>query len=417
MKPQWEKMIPDNRNPLREQGANLFKNLPFPHKKQEHWKYTALEDFLPEQLDVNEQDGSLATADSLFPHIDAHRLFIINGKLDRNQSTLPEKMVIHESVDGDMPFSLSELDSKDEMEAFNQAAFKQGIGLTLPKGTVLEKPLMIFHLGTETSSQMEITRLHFQFGPNTEAQILEFLMPKKSCLQNVTTLTLENNAHIEHIRINLGTPNSLLLATCKAYLKKDAQLNNFALTLGGKLTRQNINVYLQESGSFARVNGLYCLKENEHGDHNGQIHHLVEKTTSNQLYKGIVDDEGHGIFTGKVIIHREAIEVDATQLNKNILLSKKAHVNSRPQLEVYADDVKAAHGATVGQISPEEVFYLQSRGIDYHRAQKIICHAFAREPIEYLKSKAIGDAIGKLIFDEFEKRAMRHFEEVEVSND
>lgn len=173
----------------------------------------------------------------------------------------------------------------------------------------------------------------------------------------------------------------MLLNNTVSKIKADSHYSNVNIHTGSRLTRHNVHSEINEEGATSDIHGLYILNDDTHVDTNSFIHHNAPHTFSNQLYKTVLDDSSRGVFTGLIRVEKDSQKVDSKQLNKNLLLTKKAHANSRPQLEIYADDVKCAHGSTTGQIRDDELFYFQSRGINAVKARKILAKAFINEVI------------------------------------
>jgi Fe-S cluster assembly protein SufD len=194
---------------------------------------------------------------------------------------------------------------------------------------------------------------------------------------------------VEHVQISQGNDSNFSHAETQVTLKKDARYRNVLLHLSGKLNRRNVNIDLWESGAHAESYNLYLTDRTEHSDISTQVQHRAADTTSNQIAKGILDGESKGIFTGKIHIHPKAQRVASGQLNKNLLLSKKAQAHSQPQLEIFADDVKCSHGSTTGQLSPDEVFYFQARGIPADKARTLLAHGFGLEVVMKIQNEIV----------------------------
>lgn len=380
------------------QAREVFKAWGIPTKKNENYKYTNLDKAFPDEL-------NLATADQVQEHTlletpGDYILVFDNGEFEKNFSVLPEGVTL-EKVE-------SELQATDPLEALNIIMAPNQYRLKVAKNTVTPLITILQRLDSE-SGQLILTSLEIVVETGAQAQFFEVFHSQKevenTSLTN-TSFILKPNARVHHTKALLTKSAHTHVGKVNATVQRDAHFNSLTFSVDGKLNRNNVEVSINEQGAHATVNGLYTGKEKQHQDNFTTIHHNAAHTTSDQIFKGILDDEAHGVFTGKVIIHRDAQQVDSSQLNKNLLLSKKANVDTRPQIEVYADDVKCGHGATVGQINQEEVFYLECRGIPKDKAQKILCHAFAFEAVESCENKELTDWLAAKLFELFEQYAL-----------
>ena len=389
--------------PLQKKAAESFLSTGIPNTKVEAYKYTSFNKSLPEALNLSQENFQLSRDSfSKFTLENATHLFFENGNLNLDLSSFSEGVKINE-LSGD----LSEI-GNDPFETFTYLNSKKRWSLELKKGEKLS-PIVIHYFSHSMEKDFQPNLLEVTVPTHTEVTIFEVFESSEensSTQLPFTSLNLQAGARVEHIKANLNQMATNQVSTLKATLERDAWFNSITFNVGGGLSRNNIEVKLNESNATANVHGLFTTRANQHCDNFSNIHHAKERTYSSQLYKGILDDESRGAFTGRIVVHRDAQEVDSNQLNKNLLLSKKAKIDTRPQLEVYADDVKCAHGATIGQISEEEVFYLESRGIPKAQAQKMLCHAFANEVLELIENKDISNWLGEVLFERFEKFAL-----------
>jgi Fe-S cluster assembly protein SufD len=213
----------------------------------------------------------------------------------------------------------------------------------------------------------------------------------------VTEIHLRESSSLDHYHIQRQRHDASAIGTIHIWQEASSALNSDSVTLGGALVRTQVNVELLGEKADAVLNGLYCLDGDRHADLTTLIDHAVPLTTSKQRYKGILDDQSHGVFTGKVIVRPNAQKISAEQSNPNLLLSDDAIVNSQPQLEIYADDVKCSHGATIGQLDDDALFYLQSRGIDLESAKAIMTYAFAADVIADMALAPLRAQLGEIL--------------------
>lgn len=389
---------------FRQEALNQFKQCGLPHKKLEDYKYTDVSEHFNKEL-------KLAPASSDFDrdelrekaNLGTANLVFINGNLVTEFNKLPNGVQLEHSMK--VP-SLTDFPS-DSLENLNLALTKKIFKLTIDKNVSVAESFNIIHFSNKSSENLvSSSRLLIDVAENSSIDIFESFISSDGIILNrghLTQLVCHRNSNVLHVKaVNEGN-SSFHFSSFKAVVKKAANLNSFTFSIGGKLIRNNISIELVEPEARALVNGLYALKGKQHCDNFCHIHHRAERTESEQLFKAVLDDLSHGIFTGKIVVHRDAQLVSSSQLNKNLLLSKKAHADTRPQLEVYADDVKCAHGATVGQLSEEELFYLESRAISPRDARVMLCHGFVQEALDTITNDKTKKILEELLYKDYEK--------------
>ncbi|MBY0416085.1 MAG: Fe-S cluster assembly protein SufD [Bdellovibrionales bacterium] len=282
----------------------------------------------------------------------------------------------------------------------------------MKKNTVIDFPITIVHLVDEAAINKIISpRITIVAESFSKVSIAEIFTSTQNLLFQYTTnsstnIDLKENAFVEHVKIQTEALQSTHIGLTKAIVAKSAQFKSMTLDFGIMTSRHNIDIEVNGEGADAHVNGLYTLSKSTHADIFSNINHNAAHTTSDQLFKGILAGESHGAFTGKISIAKDAQLVNSNQLNKNLMLSKKAHIDTRPQLLVAADDVKCAHGATIGQLSPDEEFYLESRGIKKDMAKRMLCHGFAADVLFKIDNKSIQARAMDLLKDNFERTTL-----------
>ncbi len=379
-----------------------FEIMGIPSKKDEDWKYTSI----AKSLSSRAFNGKESIIHDLPKFILDKRGYLIfnNGVFNKFQSVLPAGLELSSLLNQEKFF--------DSFDALNYASALSAISFIIKKNTQIDFPISIIHLVDDIGvNKMINPRINFIAEPQSKMTFVEIFTSTQIELFQYTTnssinFMLQPNSKIEHIKIQNEATNSVHVGLTQARLKKDASFKSITIDFGLLKARHNINVDLIENGSEAAVHGLFALKNTEHTDIFSIIHHHAGMTTSEQLFKGIVSGNAHGIFTGKIIIEKDAQLVSSSQLNKNLLLSKKAHIDTRPQLLVHADDVKCSHGATIGQLSPDEEFYLESRGIPSVRAKKMLCHGFAMDVLFKIDNESIRKMCEQLLVEHFEKTAL-----------
>jgi Fe-S cluster assembly protein SufD len=323
-------------------------------------------------------------------------IYLTNGIFDTLHSKLPDGITIdHVTFNGET--------FEDGLDALNAVAAVSPQTFTLKKNTILSFPITIVHNVTDSGVNKIVSpRLNFVVEENSEAAIIEVFTSQQYNLFQYTTnaftsFTLLKNAKIEHVKIVSEAKNSLHIGWTVANLARDTHLNSTVISMGQVAANNNLIINLNDVGAETSANAVFTLEKSETNNIFTTINHKHSHTHSTQLCKGILKDESFGSFNGNIVVAPDAQEITSGQLSKNLLLSKKAHIDTRPQLLVSADDVKCSHGATVGQLSDEETFYLESRGISKARAKEMLMHGFSKEIIHLIKNKMIRDYCEKLI--------------------
>src|SRR3569833_2424721 len=270
--------------------------------------------------------------------------------------------------------------------ALNNAFAEDGVYLVLEKGAVLERPLQFVFIATAAlDGRVTHPRIVVAAYEGSQVMLLEryVALDDVSYFTNaVTVLALGQNAQIEHVRLQEEVGKAFHISGVHVHQDNDSRYTSHAISLGGAWTRNDVDVQLAAPGVECGLNGLYMAGGRQHVDTHTRIDHLQPHGTSREFYKGVLDGFGRGVFNGKVLVHPDAQKTDARQGNQNLLLSDNAEADSKPELEIYADDVKCAHGATVGQLDADAVFYLRSRGMDEQAARSRLTYAFAGDIID-----------------------------------
>ncbi len=387
---------------INENALSEFEKLGLPDKKEEIWKYTNASSFLNSNLRLGAPKKTI-THQVIDKHLigkDSNRIVFINGNMDSNYTFLNENISLSIENESDHPRGLS----KDSFGLLNKAVSTEELFIEVKPNFVLEKPLEIIHLTTiENDGFINCPRIHIQVGSYSKISILEhfaceaYEASPHYFVNAHTSINCEEGSSVEHVKCQRDSLKAVHIAEVKAAVKKDSAFKSFTLSLGANLARNNINSFLEGTWAHTNVHGLFVIKENQHCDNYSVIDHKVPNTTSDQLFKGVLDEKSHGVFTGKVIVNPDAQQVNSGQLNKNLLLSKSAKVNTRPILEIEADDVKCAHGATIGQIDENQAFYLRTRGVSERKAQEILCQAFVQEALDQIAHDGIRNFVTPLV--------------------
>ena len=289
--------------------------------------------------------------------------------------------------------------SENGFTALNTAFVANGALVMIPKGVSMTSPLhLLFLTNPVQPSPALFPRVLMVAEENSSATIIESYRDLASChrvsagsyfTNAVVEIVLKDGARLEHYRIQDESPEAFHVTTTRADLGRDSSFDTTNITLGARLSRHNLSVVMDHEGAECWVDGLYIVGDGQHADTHSVIDHKQPHCTSHQLYKGILDGKSRAVFNGKVFVRHGAMGTDANQTNKNLLLSNDAQVDTKPQLEILADDVKCAHGAAIGQLDEDELFYLASRGIHSHLARNLLTYGFAEEVIAKIKIESI----------------------------
>jgi Fe-S cluster assembly protein SufD len=410
---------------LRETALERFEQTGFPTTDNEDWKYTnvaaiakgAFTPFAPgagDELKAEQVSAFLAAEAS-------SRLVFVNGIYRAEFSSngnLPAGVVVtdfatafggeHETL---LRTYLARPD-KTEMDGFNalNAAFlRSGALIHLPKGAQVAEPIQLLFLSTETAQPAAVfPRVLVLAERESAATIIEsyasVAAEKRSLTNAVVEVFVGENARLTHYKVQSESDAAFHIAATVAELERSGVYDLTTITLGAQLSRHGINVQLAHEGAECWVDGLYLVGTGQHADTHSLIDHISPHCTSHQLYKGILDGKSRAVFNGKVFVRRDAQQTDAQQSNKNLLLSSEARVDTKPQLEIFADDVKCSHGATVGQLEEEELFYLVSRGLHTDLARNLLTYGFAEELVEKIKIESIKRQLDEAILNRLHAR-------------
>ena len=394
---------------LREHAMDRFEELGFPSTKDEEWKYTNVAPigkiaFRPSTL----AEASAEVNGHKLVHLGGaeakeSQLVFVNGILRDDLSSLAAlsqivalnlSQAIADERYGEIAWKhlAQQADSvADGFTALNTAFISDGAFVYIPKGLTVDTPLHLLFIsdGAQTAS---FPRLLLVADENSSATVIE----KYICLQAgqyftnaVVEIVLKEGARLEHYKLQRESLEAFHIATTAADLGPKSSYDATTITFGAKLSRHDINVIMDHEGAECWVDGLYLITTDQHADTHSLIDHRKPHCTSRQLYKGILDGKSRAVFNGKIFVRHDAQKTDAMQTNKNLLLSNEARVDTKPQLEILADDVKCAHGAAVGQIDEDELFYLETRGIHQDLARNLLTYGFAEEVIAKIKIDSI----------------------------
>lgn len=405
---------------LRENGMERFEQLGFPSVEAEEWKYTNLSPLSKTQFETAvETTPSTLDKSELEPFFYAEasgsRLAFVNGIYNQELSSveaLPQGVVaenLANALSGEHAEVVRERLARyadfnaNSLTALNTAFVSEGAFLFIPKGVRVEAPVhLLFLAAPQTAQALSHPRVLIVAESGSEATVIESYgsaSDSRYWTNTVVEIVLEAGARLEHYRVQRESLKAFHTATTEVEIGADGSFNTTAIMLGAELSRHDINVSMSSRGAECWVDGLYIVGDGQHTDTHSLIDHAQPHCTSHQLYKGILDGKSRAVFNGKVFVHEGAFQTDAMQTNRNLLLSNEARVDTKPQLEIFADDVKCAHGATVGQLEEEELFYLISRGLNPELAQNLLTYGFAEEVINKIKIASIKEQLDEAVLN------------------
>jgi Fe-S cluster assembly protein SufD len=414
---------------LRSQARERWLTLDVPTSRNEKWKYTSPKPF----LEVNwypEQTGVAALSVQELEQIPflnlpcAARLVFIDGFISKSLSQYSESSALdvfplseiwasedpqHRSLVEQ--FSTQETSHLQKRQDFfatlNSCSLREAALVRISPQKVIEAPILIIFVSTEHSQQSGSARLNgvqprvvVNAQAGSKANVFEVhtaLDRSKSASNSVSNLNLEENATLVYCRLQNQSLNDLHLAETQVRVGPSSRFESYEINLGAASARQSLHVSLAGERAEAVIDGLYLPVGTQHLAHHTTIEHEVPHTTSEQLYKGILGDHGRAVFSGKICIRQNAQKSNSSQLNQNLLLSSTAEVDTKPELQIDADDVKASHGATVGQLDPESIFYLESRAIDRNDAIQILASGFAQDVVERVPHQQLRNELRKVV--------------------
>ncbi len=402
---------------LRHRAIEDFSTAGFPTTRQEEWRYTNVGPILATQFRPAPEAANGLSPERLSPFTlgagTGSLLTFVNGRLSKKLSrlgSLPSGVRVESLVsalgngNADLqPHLGRHAETKGHpFAALNTAFLDDGALVVISAEVDLKEPIQIVFATTPAEAVVTHPRVLIVGGKNSRASIVESYVGfgDQSYFTNaVTEIVAQDNATIEHCRLLQEGSGSYHVSTTQSHLSRDSNLVSHNYALGGSLIRNHVNSVLDGEGAESTLFGLYVTVDRQHVDNHTRIDHAKPHCSSREVYKGILDDQSRGIFNGRVIVRPDAQKTDAKQTNRNLLLSREALADTNPELEIYADDVKCTHGATIGQMDEDALFYLRTRGISEKAARNVLIYAFARELVDQVKSAPAREYLEKLLHE------------------
>ena len=386
---------------IQTEALNSVKTMGLPGPRDEQWKYTNVtkingSSFRPANP---RETPKLNPSDIPTNAFAAHRIVFVDGHYDDDLSTLgalppginatPISRLTAEEDSPVIDALAQDLEQTNVFALLNTSFLHDGLLLEIEADC--QTPAIEVVFLDSGNAELSCPRLIVKAASNSKTEIIEThcsSAPSSGLTSAVTDIQAERGANVLHYRLQLDD-RAHHIGNVNLNAAGDSTISTYSIALGGELTRIDINGSLNEPGSHVDMFGLFLAHDEQHIDHHTRINHLAERTTSNENFKGVADGHGRGVFNGKIYVEQDAKKIVATQSSKNLLLGNNAEIDTKPELEIYADDVQCAHGATVGQLREDELFYLRSRGIDSNTARTMLTIAFAGDVVEEIANEAL----------------------------
>ncbi len=402
---------------IRSNAIKNFENKGFPTKKEEAWKYTSLNAILKNDFSVfpkKENTIEFKDVKKYFLHeIDTYKVVFIDGIFSSFLSS-----TTHDGLDVCLMSSaltkpkykmvidtyFNQIASKEEsLTSLNTAFSLEGAYINIPKSKVVEKPIEIIYFSTGTEAALMVQPRNLVIvGENAHVQIVErhqSLNSNPVLTNSVTEIFAQKRAIVDYYKIQNDVQTANLIDNTYIAQKQESRVAVHTFSFGGNITRNNLNFYHQGERIDSTLKGVTLIGDKQHVDHYTLVHHATPNCESHQNYKTILNDSATGVFNGKIFVEKEAQKTDAFQQNNNILIGDKATINAKPQLEIFADDVKCSHGCTIGQLDESAMFYMQQRGIPKKEAKALLMYAFTNEVTNSIKIPELKAKIARIIAD------------------
>ncbi len=397
----------------RRKGAiELLEQLGLPDKKTENYKYTPITNRLKRafSLEFNRPESHLNSInideEVFIPSLEANNIVLVNGRFSESLSNYSketqqidildfEQACVQHAQLIDQHFGQYANTGNDAFTALNTAFAQDGCFILIKENTKIEKPIVIHHVSTDGDNAIQ-PRILVICEKNAQATIIEdfvSLDTTATFTNSVTEVVIYKDVVLNYYKLQLRNKGEYHVGNTHIHQAQSSTVNATTVTVAGTMTRNNLNIVIDDEHCEANMYGLYIASDDQHIDNQTMVDHKKANAYSNELYKGVMNDTSTGVFNGKIFVRQDAQKTNAFQSNKNILLSDNATINTKPQLEIWADDVKCSHGATTGQLDYEQMFYLRSRGIGKDEARALLLYAFSTDILDNIKIEALNNYI------------------------
>jgi len=392
--------------PLQRAAQSRFAELGFPSRNDEEWRFTDVRPIaeIPFGPAADGTDAAAALSEFTFEGI--AQIVFVNGRYRPELSTIGELpagakiLPLSDALRSNASLLEPHLGRYAEFEhapfvALNTALFDEGAFVYVPRGVVIEQPIHLLYIATESNSG-SYPRTLIVAEENSQATLVESYAGTADAVyftNAVTEVVLGERANVDHYKLQRESDNAYHIAQMNVRLKRSSVFSSHSVTFGGAITRNDVSAVLADEHIECTLNGLYLGDGKRVVDNHTSIDHAMPNCNSHETYKGILDGHSRGVFNGKIFVRQDAQKTDAKQTNRTLLLSDDAQINTKPQLEIFADDVKCTHGATVGQLNENQLFYLRARGIPLEDAKALLVYAFASDIVSRIKVEPVREAL------------------------
>jgi Fe-S cluster assembly protein SufD len=382
-------------------AMNKLNGLDFPTRKTEEWKYTRVSKLINSNLTKGEAllDGEVFSIQQL----DSYKVIFTNGNLTHSDLEDNSSISIRRLTENDVLLN-SQANEEEIFTTINLAYEHGGLYIHVSSGAIIDKPVEIIHLVDGKNTFAQIRKL-VVLEPGSELQLVEGYYSSEHgfAFSNIVSeIIVKRNAKLHLDKIQSESEEHWQINSEYVYQEQDSSFSINTITVNGGMVRNGLNIVVDGSNCETSLNGLYYLKGNQHVDNHTKVDHKKPHCTSSELYKGILDDAATGVFNGKVFVREDAQKIEAFQQNNNVILSDEANMNAKPELEIYADDVKCSHGSTTGQFDNDAIFYLRTRGVGEKNAKNLMVSAFAEDVLQHVKNQPVRTHINTLLKTRFD---------------
>ncbi len=424
---QFNGSLPIDIKQIRKESFDQLIEIGFPTVKVEDWKYTnvlpivnknfKLSNFSETWIDKNtiEKAKRVLILDKIVANLSSNQIVFIDGhfieELSNVQNSNNLKLLPLSLAFKDVSEIVNQHFNKysqieNGFNALNTSFFVDGYFLHVGDNLTEDEPIVAIFIQSSTEEQMINVRNLVHVGNNSNVKVLEVFLSlndSEDFTNSITEINVSENSFAEHYKFQNESLKSYHIGKVQSNLARNSNFTSHNITFGGALTRNDVNFVLNGEGSEAHIYGLFFVKDHQHVDNHTMVDHAMPHCLSNEFYKGILAENSRGVFNGKIIVRKGAQKTNAYQSNKNLLLSGNAKIDTKPQLEIFADDVRCTHGATVGQVDDESLFYLRSRGIDEKSARSLLVNAFANDVLMNMSFEPLRDKINDFVINQMDQ--------------